>query len=514
MNDSKFRYILYVIIVVILSTIAIQVYWNYKNYQANKQQLINEVQISLDKAVDDYYTALAERTTFGIFLEGEQQKDIFKEGSELNDFLKNIDESEKEFTNLDSLDVSHMEGVTVVKGFKTDSMSKAFEKLHPTLSPEQFKKNLDSIKLISGDIDASEFEILTSKIVVSISNDSLDLKEVDSLLKLELERKNIVLESQLKFYDSDKNIEFFSRLDSIVDSTLNLSEKSAKNLTLSTTSKSTFLPKGSILKLDFSNTTTLILKRILGGIFISTLLVLAVISCLFYLLKVIKHQKQLSEVKNDLISNITHEFKTPIATIGVALESIQNFNAIDDKEKTKSYLDMSRTQLSKLNTMVEKLLETATLDSENLELNTSRYHISEVVTSVIEKHKIQSHKTIHSDIDEDVYANVDVFHFENAVNNIIDNAIKYGGDEIDIILKGQSSQIELLISDNGTSISKANKDRIFEKFYRIPKGNTHDIKGFGIGLYYTKKIIEKHNGTIEIQLDKNQTTFKIVMPYA
>ncbi|WP_456437244.1 sensor histidine kinase [Psychroserpens sp.] len=498
MNDSKFRYILYIIIVVILSTIAIQAYWNFKNYQTNKQQLINEVQISLDKAVDDYYAELAERTTFGVFLEGDQQKNAFAEGGKLDEFLKNIDESENEFTNLDSLDFNAIEGITILKGFKADSMMEFHNEIHNPISPDSFKIEIERLKQNNDSIKFNDIKLLTSKVIISINNDTLNIKEVNRLLKIELERKNTTLDSELKFYDSD----------------INLEKELPNKFDLSTTSKSTFLPKGSILQLNFTDKASIILKRILGGILISTLLVLAVISCLFYLLKVIKHQKQLSEVKNDLISNITHEFKTPIATIGVALESIKNFNAIDDKEKTKTYLDMSSTQLSKLNTMVEKLLETATLDSENLEINKDRYNISEVITTVIEKHKIQNDKSVHFDIDDNVFINVDVFHFENAINNIIDNAFKYGGDQIDVKLKSKSSQIEILISDNGTSLSKTNKERIFEKFYRVPKGNTHDIKGFGIGLYYTKKIIDKHNGTIQILLDKHKTTFKIALPYA
>jgi len=501
MNASKFRYILYVIILVIVSTIGIQIYWNYKNYQANKKQLINDVQISLDKAVDDYYTALAERTTFGIFLEGDRQKDAFKEGSELSELLKNIDESKSEFTNLDSLDVSHMDGVTIVKGYKTDSMVNLHNELHKPVSPEKFKRNLDSLKLINKDLDISEFEFLTSKIVVSISNDSLDLKQIDSLVSLEFNRKKLSIDYDLHFNQGNT--------DTIPNTKLLKNEA-----LLSTESKSSFLPKESSLQITFTNETKTILRRIIGGIIISTLLVLAVISCLFYLLKVIKHQKQLSEVKNDLISNITHEFKTPIATIGVALESIQNFNVINDKEKTKTYLDMSSSQLSKLNTMVEKLLETATLDSENLDLNKERYNISEVVTSIIEKHQLQNEKTLFSTIEDNVFASVDVFHFENAVNNIVDNAFKYGGQEINVSLKGQSSQVELIVSDNGTSLSKANKDRIFEKFYRVSKGNTHDVKGFGIGLYYTKKIIEKHQGHIQLNLGNTNTSFKITLPYA
>ncbi|MCK5401727.1 MAG: HAMP domain-containing histidine kinase, partial [Flavobacteriaceae bacterium] len=238
------------------------------------------------------------------------------------------------------------------------------------------------------------------------------------------------------------------------------------------------------------------------------------ISCLFYLLKIIKHQKQLAEVKNDLISNITHEFKTPISTISVALESIKNFNVIDDKEKTKSYLDMSSSQLSKLNVMVEKLLETATLDSDSLDLNKEPVNITDLLQTIIDKHQIQTEtkKINFRSSSENIIANVDVFHFENAINNIIDNAIKYGGNEISVYLKQHENTFEISISDNGKSLTKKNKDKIFEKFYRVSKGNTHDVKGFGIGLYYAKKIIEKHNGNIHLDLNNILTTFKISLP--
>ena len=247
---------------------------------------------------------------------------------------------------------------------------------------------------------------------------------------------------------------------------------------------------------------------------ISSILVLAVISCLFYLLKIIRNQKQLAEVKNDLISNITHEFKTPIATIGVALESISNFNGIDDKEKTKKYINMSSDQLNKLNLMVEKLLETATLDSDNLSLNKELININDLLNSLLNRYSIQfPNKTFNLNLMvENLMAKVDAFHFENAVNNILDNAVKYGGDIISITLLSKGENFDITIADNGNSIDKTNKSRIFEKFYRIPKGNTHDVKGFGIGLYYTKTIVEKHNGSINLDLSNNLTSFKITLP--
>ncbi|BAO74980.1 sensor histidine kinase [Winogradskyella sp. PG-2] len=509
MNDKKYKWILYTIVAVIIATIGIQFFWNYKNYQTNKQQLINEVQISLDKAVDDYYASLAERTTMGIFLEGDNQKDVFVEGGKIETFLTQIDTLKNEFKNLDSLPIQDIEGITVVRGLKLDSMLEEHDKIHPSVSPETFKLKIDSIKNQNKDLDIDDFEMLTSKIVISITNDSLNLKEIDSLLKGEFDRKKITVDYEL-YYDKGKQNRKFSKdfLKPVSDSIFNTDD------ILKTTSKSTFLPKKSTLEIGFTNETKVILQRILGGVLISTLLVIAVISCLFYLLKIIKYQKQLAEVKNDLISNITHEFKTPIATIGVALESINNFNAIEDKTKTREYINMSSEQLGKLNTMVEKLLETATLDSDNLELNKESIDIIELFNSLINRYKIQfPEKEFNTSFKvENLLANVDIFHFENALNNILDNAVKYGGDIISLDLIPTDKKLNILISDNGNSLSKTNKERIFEKFYRVPKGNTHDVKGFGIGLYYTKTIIEKHNGSIGLDLAKNLTTFKISLP--
>ena len=510
MNDNRYRWILYTIVAVIIATIGIQVYWNYKNYQTNKQQLITDVQISLDKAVDDYYAALAERTTFGFILEGDQQNKAFEENGELQKFLKNIDETNKEFTNLDSIDANTIEGITIFRGFKADSMSKAHDKKQKSLSTDQFKLKIDSLKNNNENVSFKNAEFLTSKVMISIKNDTLDVKAVEELIAIELQRKSINVDFYLDYKDSERDINYFITNGSLPE----LDSNHMSDDYLQTDTKSRFLPKGTFLTILFTNTTKTILYRILGGILISTLLVLAVISCLFYLLKIIKHQKQLAEVKNDLISNITHEFKTPIATISAALESISNFNAIDDKTKTKKYLNISSEQLGKLNIMVEKLLETATLDSGNLELNKENFDITSLLDALVSKYKIQfPDKTFNSNIQlESLIVNADIFHIENALNNILDNAVKYGGDIISVHLKARKMNLDILVSDNGNSLTHENKNQIFDKFYRVPKGNTHDVKGFGIGLYYTKTIIEKHKGSIVLELNPKLTTFKITLP--
>ncbi len=230
------------------------------------------------------------------------------------------------------------------------------------------------------------------------------------------------------------------------------------------------------------------------------------------MLKVIQSQKQLAEIKNDLISNITHEFKTPITTISASLEALTNFNSVNDKERTQKYIGIAEQQTSKLSVMVEKILETATLNSDKLILKKEQTNICELLQKLTEKQFINSQKSVSfvSDLSE-VFLNVDIFHFENAISNLIDNAVKYGGNKIEVRLYQKQNQYIIEVFDNGEGIKKTHRDKIFDKFYRIPKGNTHNVKGFGIGLYYTKKIIEKHNGMISLHSEPKNTVFRVVL---
>ncbi|OIQ28790.1 MAG: hypothetical protein BM564_08460 [Bacteroidetes bacterium MedPE-SWsnd-G2] len=497
MNKRKHQFLLYVIIGVILSTIGIQVYWNYKNYLSNKQTFINEVQISLDKAVDDYYAKLATKSTIGFSFSGESSEDFLAENGAFDSIIKQLDLSHG---NFDTTHIKPVKGMQVFRGKLADSILQN-EKLNPTPTPKD--------KVFGDSIEIEKFKILTSKVIISINNDSLVLKELDPLFKDELSRKQLQLNYALQFKNDHNEIKQFTKSDIVLDST-----SLRKKTLLSTTSKSEFLPKNSVLSVYFNNINKTILKRILFGVLISSLLVFAIIGCLLYLLKIINKQKQLAEVKNDLISNITHEFKTPISTISVALESIKDFNVIEDKEKTKTYLNLSINQLQKLNVMVEKLLETATLDGDNLELQKQPIDLVELINILIERHSLSiTDKTITFNTKYDqLVINADAFHMENAINNILDNAIKYGGNHVEINLTSNNNKVKIDISDNGGNLKASETTQIFKKFYRVSKGNTHDVKGFGIGLYYTKKIIEKHNGEVEAKLHQNNTHFIISLP--
>ncbi|WP_417799450.1 sensor histidine kinase [Tenacibaculum sp.] len=522
MNTKKHRWILYLISTTIVVTILIQFYWNYKNYQQNKQRVINEIQLSLDNAVEEYYAALTKQNFFAIVESGKtsSKNNIWKEvfSSQVDKKKDSIEfkissfdiktDDPKEFKKMNSYFVD-----SLLKNMKhkiSDSIPKKYSKITQIT---QFSKNhtsgihLDSsgikkVKVFKGKRATDSLKLIKGlqTIFISVQNDALDHGKLDSIIKKQLTAKGIPTPFYLNHFKHDTL--FYSS-----------KKEGTPTLHLQSDAKSTYVKSDEKLTLLYENPSSEILKRSSTGIVLSLLLSLAVVISLFYLLKIINQQKELAEIKNDLISNITHEFKTPITTVSTALEAINNFNAIDDKEKTKKYISISSVQIEKLHLMVEKLLETATLDSEKLLLKKEPVNLVELIENNTKKHQFtNSEKTIQfSSNKPEIITGIDIFHFENAISNLLDNAIKYGGNKIEVHINQVLNAIEITVADNGKGIDKNQQEKIFDKFYRIPKGNTHDVKGFGIGLYYTKKIIEKHGGAISLTSKPNNTLFKIIL---
>lgn len=512
MNTKRYRWLLYIITCTVVATIAVQIYWNYKNYQQNNQHVQNELQASLDNAIETYFSEVA-KNDFLTLIDTEIQT---IDTTHVHNFKKGIKGEivNWNLNNKDSIIIHSNKGGNIK--FRSSSR---FSEI------DLFKKNKlsDSLNIINN----------IKSIYLSISNDSINYSKLDSLVKEQLKIKNIdviykglihskdganIYDNALNFgvtrglESREKNKKIVFKFDE--GQTDSISKDNVKFELRGINSKSTFLRNNEQLKLIYGDTSYEALKRSSTGILLSLLLSLAIISSLFYLLKIIKNQKQLAEIKNDLISNITHEFKTPITTVSTALEAIHNFNAIDDKEKTKKYLDISSLQLKKLHQMVEKLLETATLDSAKLLLQKEAIDVVSLVKNTSQKEEfLSSEKNIEfNSFKEEFIINLDPFHFENAISNLIDNAIKYGGNTIEVHLNVVLNNVEITIADSGNDIEKNQREKIFEQFYRIPKGNTHNVKGFGIGLYYTKKIIEKHGGSIVLVPNSSNTTFKISLP--
>jgi signal transduction histidine kinase len=332
--------------------------------------------------------------------------------------------------------------------------------------------------------------------VLSIQEGKMNLKSMDSLMSSNLEKQGLDVTYELNIVETDRKNVLIGEID--------------KNVIRA---NSELIQKGDALLLTYSGLSPTIYRLNLTGIILSALLIAAVVLCLFYLLQIIRNQKALAEMKNDLVANITHEFKTPIATASAALEGVQRFTNTGDLDKTDRYLNMGRDQLVKLNDMVERILETASLDSNELMLQKSSVEVSELIEMVLNKHQNQTSKNIcfnHGTHKITIIA--DAFHLENAINNLIDNAIKYGGNQIEVVLNSTLDSITIIVTDNGNGLSNKDVKLIFDRFYRVGKGNRHDVKGFGIGLFYTKSIIEKHKGTITATAQP-QTIFKITLPH-
>ena len=476
---SKNNILVYIIAGTILTTIGIQVYWNFINYKANKQELINQVQQSMDNAVDTYYTAMAKSQWQSIA------------GADSMNFI-----GLKGFVELPASDTVNLKEMRQHMAGST----RASDSLHVfSFRSDDFP--LDSMNKINE---------LAAKIVVSISNDTIELQQIKGLLAEEFNDKNWPIKFALVSYDSTCGTPK-SLFDCEPIRSLDLASIDENALT--SYARSAYLPRDTKLEILFSNISIILLQKSLIGIILSTALAIAIIGSLFFLLNIIKRQKQIAEIKNDFINNITHEFKTPITTISTALESIQHFNLENDHVKNEKYLNTSREQLDKLNVMVEKILEIATLDSNQLDIKKEPIDINLLIKQLSEKHQLLvPDKVIELNLEETTNKPlVDPFHFENVVVNLLDNAFKYGGSLITIAFSTIARGFELTVSDNGSGIGKKEQNLVFEKFYRVPKGNIHNVKGFGIGLYYSRNIIEKHGGSLSLVSYPGSTTFKIVI---
>ncbi len=223
-------------------------------------------------------------------------------------------------------------------------------------------------------------------------------------------------------------------------------------------------------------------------------------------------------MKDDFINNMTHELKTPIAIISAAVEGMQNFNALQDKEKTIRYLETSRKELNRLNDLVTKVLHMASYEKKDIQLSLEKIEMDELMTDIIESFKNHSDKALnitYKNASSVKYLEADPVHFRNAVSNLVDNAIKYSGDQVDISINcyADGKYVKISIIDKGIGIPSSQLNQIFEKFHRVPTGNIHNVKGTGLGLSYVKYIIEKHGGTVSVKSELNKgSEFIISVP--
>lgn len=270
------------------------------------------------------------------------------------------------------------------------------------------------------------------------------------------------------------------------------------------------------LYVNFSDKENFVLSSIMGMAILSILFTGVIILTYASALRQLLKQRQISQIKTDFINNMTHEFKTPIATINLALDALKNPKVSDNKEFIARYHNMIREENRRMHTQVENVLRISKLENDELDLEKGEVNLHDIIedaithVSLIVEHKGGYIKTHLNALNSSVYGSN--IHLTNIIVNIIDNAIKYTEDapEIDIYTENEGNCIILKIVDKGIGMSKVVQKKIFEKFYREQMGNIHNVKGHGLGLSYVKRILDDHNSEINVESEKGKgSTFSI-----
>lgn len=236
-----------------------------------------------------------------------------------------------------------------------------------------------------------------------------------------------------------------------------------------------------------------------GVIVTSALIALVLTFGFWYLLHVIKRLRTIEEMKDDFTNNMTHELKTPIAIAYAANDSLLQFPDPKDEERTRKYLSAALEQLSKLAGLVENILAMSMERRTRLVMAKERINLREMLTTVVDEQRLRADKPcdITMDCRDDVTVDADPTHFSNVIGNLIDNSIKYSGEAVSIEIRADGAGVS--IADNGNGIPAKSLPDIFNKFYRVPHGDRSDVRGYGIGLFYVKSIVEKHGWSIGVE---------------
>jgi two-component system, OmpR family, phosphate regulon sensor histidine kinase PhoR len=250
---------------------------------------------------------------------------------------------------------------------------------------------------------------------------------------------------------------------------------------------------------------------------IPTLILVALIIGIFaYTIGIIFKQKKLSTIKNDFINNMTHELKTPISTISLASQMLLDGSVNTNQSVIERISSVIYAESNRLSLQVEKVLQMAIFNEGRLKMKFKNFDMHELITTVVQNFEIR----VHSDngqisltkkaVNYTIYG--DQVHITNVLFNLLDNAVKYSKEKpnIEVVTENINKKLVVSVKDNGIGIAKEHQKLVFERFYRVPTGNVHDVKGFGLGLHYVYKIIEAHNGTIEIESAINKGTKFII----
>lgn len=463
MKKKRFRNIAALVICSLVALAALQAFWSQKMYSELKSNIIRKASTALEK------TALQEAILRG-------NKMSFPENSISSMYVNKSNVSDEKEQPQDKIIKLSANRVQSIKISKTKAEAKSdknnfFFSINVNVQPE------------------FDFE-------------SVDVGVLDSLFKINLKETGITGVYNLKIKNM-KNGKIVSKNDNYIHNSFRVTY----------IDNSLFTKYIAEIENPFKE-----MEGEIRGIIISSILIVILLSLTFsYMLRTLFKQKALEEMRRDFSHNITHELKTPIAVAYAANDAMINFSVDNNPQKRKEYLNIIKVQLDTLSSMVERILSLSMEEQPDFSLNTGRFDIRQELELLSEIYKARYDKEVTIAIDvnpENLYIYADKFHLRNVIGNLIDNAIKYSNESVKISLEARigskDKTVNIIVSDNGIGMTKEQQEHIFEKFYRVPTGNIQDTRGYGLGLFYAKMIIEKHGGTISVESKKGAgTTFTI-----
>ncbi len=342
----------------------------------------------------------------------------------------------------------------------------------------------------------------------------VDHQVLDSLLRLELRDRGIETGFEFAVLNSFEQPVVASTSDQAVLQNISQSIYQTRLF------PNDFFQELNYLNVYFPNQRGYLIETMWEMLVTAGIFILIIILTFAYTIRTIVWQKKVSEIKNDFINNMTHELKTPISTISLACEALGDPDLNKNQTRVENFVRMIRDENKRLGVLVENVLRSAVLDKGEMAIKAEPIDMKTVITDVVNNSQIQASKR-----DGEIIVNLkaenhevegDKIHLTNVIYNLIDNAIKYTPSQPLIEVSTQSKPGHLVVSvkDNGIGISRENQKKVFDKLYRVPTGNIHNVKGFGLGLSYVKKIIDKHHGKITVQSElKKGSTFNLYIPH-
>lgn len=476
MKNIKQHWILAAVVLTMVLTLGTQYYWNAIHFEENRIRLLKDIQTDLDAAVQAYYQRTSAAFSYTL--------------------IDTRTDEERKKNNLAMYEMVRMDSLGSYFGETSDRKMGEMD-----LGMKEAIVDFEDFTLVRGKTileTRPDLKPFTNRMTWTVHTDSIPLFVLEQEMTRLKEERDFDYNYQLSYY----------KKDSLVIQSPPIEGQEVLR------SQSKYLPSTDHIELAVSLPSNSLFKKGLLGILLSLILSATVLFCLLYLLRTIARQKKVSEIKDDFIDNLTHEFKTPIATASAALQALNQTETAKEDSQLQRYTGIAQGQLDKLNQMVEKLLETASLHAEEVQLAKEEVDVAGYNRDWLQRlqeRKPQGSLVLRFEEELPPYS-LDRFHFENALSNIIENAYKYGKPPVEVHFQLKGTGLHISITDQGGGIPKEELHRIFEKFYRIPSGNVHNVKGHGIGLYYAKTIIEKHGGQIQCSSDGQITRFEIELP--